>query len=239
MSLLRLQEVTVRYGGLLALDKVSLHVDEQEILGLIGPNGAGKSTAFNVIAGTVRTTTGTVRFGERRIDGRSPAVLAREGIARTFQHVGLFESMTVLENVAVAAAVRHRSRRQARRRAFEALAEVGMADDAQRIAGSLPLGHQKLVAIARSIVGDPRLLLLDEMMSGLSDEEIDRTVTVLNRLRRGGLSLVVIEHIMEVIDRLTDRVVVFSSGRVLAEGTSAEIQQDPAVRATYLGEHVA
>jgi branched-chain amino acid transport system ATP-binding protein len=234
--LLRLEGVTVRYGGLLALDEVSLHVDEQEILGLIGPNGAGKSTAFNVIAGTVTPATGTVRFGDRDVHGRPPARLAQDGIARTFQHVRLFASMTVLDNVTVGAALRHRSRRAARHRALAALAEVDMVDAAHRIAGSLPLGHQKLVAIARCVAGDPRLLLLDEMMSGLSDDEIDRMVAVLGRLRRGGLTLVIIEHIMEVIDRLTDRVVVFSGGRVLAEGTSSEVQRHPVVRATYLGE---
>jgi branched-chain amino acid transport system ATP-binding protein len=233
--ILELSNVSVRFGGLTALDNISLRVERGEALGLIGPNGAGKSTAFNVISGAREPTSGTVHFDGQPTQGKSATVLARAGMGRTFQHVRLFHTMSALENVLVSSTVHYRSAKLAQSKSLEALASVGMEKIAHENAGTLPLGYQKLVAIARCLVADPKLLLLDEMMSGLSDKEIGTTMTVLDHLRSQGMSLVVIEHIMSVMDRISDRVIVFSNGQILAEGTSAQVQQDKAVQATYLG----
>lgn len=237
--ILRVRDLVVRFDGLKALDGVTFDVHRGEILGLIGPNGAGKSTAFGTIAGTVRPTGGTITFDGQPIHGMASHRIARLGISRTFQHVRLFESFTAVENVIVAAATRHRSRRTARRHASQALEHVGLAHLADQPVASLSLGQQKLIAIARALVGEPRLLLLDEMMSGLAESECAQVLDVLIELRGTGLTLIVVEHIMEIIDQLTDRVIVFSDGRILTEGDSRAVQAQPAVRATYLGEPVA
>ncbi|MGW3952098.1 ABC transporter ATP-binding protein [Streptomyces sp. NPDC004752] len=237
--LLEVRGLVVRYDGLRALDGVNFDVRRGEFLGLIGPNGAGKSTAFGAIAGTVRPTAGTIVFDGRPIQGLASHRIAQLGISRTFQHVQLFKSLSALENVTVAAATRHRSRRTARLRAQQLLDHVGLAHLAASPVAALSLGHQKLVAIARALANEPRLLMLDEMMSGLADHEWSQILRVLADLRGTGLALIVVEHIMEIIDRLTDRVIVFSDGRILAEGNSLDVQAQPAVRATYLGEPIA
>ncbi len=246
--LLEIEGLSKRFGGIVAVNDVSVAVAPRAIAGLIGPNGAGKSTMFNLIAGILRPTSGRVRFAGEAIDGRPPGEIARRGVARTFQHVKLMPDMSVIENVALGAHLRGRSgvvasilhleRAEEGRLLAEAarqIARVGLADQIERPAGSLPLGQQRIVEIARALCLDPRLLLLDEPAAGLREFEKRMLAELLRQLRTEGMTMLLVEHDMSFVMGLVDRIVVLDFGSKIAEGTPAEIKTDPAVLAAYLG----
>ncbi len=246
-----MKEARKTFGGLVAVNDVSFSIRAGEIVGLIGPNGAGKSTIFNLISGVAPLSGGTVSFKGRRIDGHPSREVARLGMARTFQHVKLVPGMTVLENVALGCYVRSSTgsvkamlrldRAEERRALHEAekqLRRIGLDAQVHELAGNLPLGPQRLVEIARALASDPSLLLLDEPAAGLRHKEKEALAAVLRQLREEGLSLLLVEHDMDFVMNLTDRIVVMEFGTKLIEDTPAEVQKSPAVRAAYLGvEH--
>jgi len=247
---LRVDDVTVRFGGLVALEDVSLSVRPREVVGIIGPNGAGKTTLFNVACGFVRPTRGTVRYDGAEIRRVRPERLAALGVGRTLQALGLFHGLTARENVMAGATVHRRAGfaasvagvgRAARdesalaQRADTALAELGIADVADRLPATLPYGIQKKVALARVMAAEPRLLLLDEPASGLSAAEMDELGGLIRRLAEH-VGVALVEHHMDLVMSVCDRVVVLELGRVIAAGTPAEVAADPAVTAAYLGE---
>jgi len=246
--LLALGSVSKTFGGLIAVNDVSFEVRAGEILGLIGPNGAGKSTTFNLMSGVMDPSSGEVRFGGRRIDRLPAREIAHLGIARTFQHVRLIPGMTVIENVligthqrteaGVVSAILRRDRAeeaQSLHQASEQLRELGLPEYADQSAGSLPLGKQRLVEIARALCCDPLLLLLDEPAAGLRYREKLELAAILRRLRNDGITILLVEHDMDFVMGLTDRVVVMDFGVKLAEGRPEEIQANPAVVEAYLG----
>ena len=248
---LEVNAVRKEFGGLVAVNDVSFQVKAGEILGLIGPNGAGKSTTFNLVTGVLPATRGEVKFRGQRIDGLPSRRIARRGVSRTFQHVKMIAGMTVLENVAlgthlrgergVLASMLRLDRAEERRLLREAerqLQRIGMADKMHELAGNLALGQQRLMEIARALSADPALLLLDEPAAGLRHQEKEALSDVLRQLRGEGLSILLVEHDMDLVMGLTDRVVVMEFGTKLIEGTPDEVQASPAVRAAYLGtEH--
>jgi branched-chain amino acid transport system permease protein len=250
-TVLAVQAVRKAFGGLVAVNDVSFEVRAGEIVGLIGPNGAGKSTLFNLITGVLPLTAGRVDFRGRRIDGRPARAIAARGVSRTFQHVRMIPDMSVLENVALGAHRRgHAGVLRAMLRldradearllaeAWRQLDRIGMAALADEPAGNLALGQQRLMEIARALCTDPALLLLDEPAAGLRLKEKEALAGVLAQLRAEGMSLLLVEHDMEFVMTLTDRIVVVEFGTKLTEGTPAEVRADPAVRAAYLGvEH--
>jgi branched-chain amino acid transport system permease protein len=239
------------FGGLVAVNDVSFSVKAGEILGLIGPNGAGKSTTFNLVTGVLPATRGEIALLGRRIERSSSRQIARLGVARTFQHVKMIATMTVLENVALGAHLRGRhgiptamlrldrgEERRLMREAERQLRRIGMADLMHEQAGNLALGQQRLMEIARALAADPILLLLDEPAAGLRLKEKEGLADVLRQLRGEGLSILLVEHDMDLVMGLVDRVVVMEFGTKLIEGTPEEVQASPAVRAAYLGtEH--
>jgi len=246
--------LTRRFGGLTAVEGVSLTVEPGELVGIIGPNGAGKTTCLSLISGFTRPTSGTVRYGEREVSNAVPSALVAAGLARTFQQAALCADQTVFENVLAAASAveperiwtsvlraggwrRRESGRVAR--AWDCLALVGMADRADEVAGSLPYGDQKLLAIAVSLATRPRLLMLDEPAAGLNHTEANRLAALLRDLRGRGLTVVVVDHNLRMMMALCDRIVVLDRGRLIAEGTPAQVQANQAVIDAYLGGSAA
>jgi len=239
VHLLDVDHVNKSFGGLVAVRNLSLFVDRGDILGLIGPNGAGKTTLFNLITGVYRPDSGSVSFEGRRITGLKPHRITKSGIARTFQIVRPFPRMSVVENVMAAAIFGSESYsgRLAREKALELLSYVSLKEKAQASAGSLTLSEQRRLELARALATGPQLLMLDEVMAGLTYPETQTMISLLQRIRKDqGTTLVVTEHVMRAIVQLCNRIVVMNQGEKLAEGTPAEVTQDRSVIAAYMGE---
>ncbi|MDX1576698.1 MAG: ABC transporter ATP-binding protein [Kiloniellales bacterium] len=234
--MLQAEEIEVHFEGLTAIDKVSLTLEQGHVLGLIGPNGAGKSTLVNALTGFQKRTHGFVRLDRTDISDWSADRIARHGVARTFQAVRLFRGLTVIENLAAAAVGTGHTRRTAEATAREILDWMDLSDRAGQLAGALPYGDQRRVAIGRALALKPRYLLLDEPAAGMSDAECDDLVGFIERVpERDGCGVLLIEHNMRVIMNACARIQVIDSGRTIAEGTPAEIQEHPEVVRAYLG----
>ena len=247
---LEIDALTLQFGGLTALDEVTFHIEEGEILGLIGPNGAGKTTCFNAITGIYRPTSGDIRFHGDSISGRKRFEITRLGIARTFQNIRLFRSMTALENVLVGADAQHstgiasalfrlpkhrREEREGRDTAMELLRFMGLARRADELAANLSYGDQRRLEIARAMATGPKLICLDEPAAGFNPAEKAQLMDLIRRVRDQGYTVLLIEHDMRLVMGVTDRIVVLEFGRKIAEGSPSEIRENPAVVAAYLG----
>jgi branched-chain amino acid transport system ATP-binding protein len=254
MALLELAGVTKRFGGLTAVSGVGFSVNEGEILGLIGPNGAGKSTLFNLISGVYPASEGELRLGGRRINGLRPSALCALGIARTFQKIRVFRQLPVWKNVAIGRHCRTRAgllasvlrpswvgreERQVRETALALLDFVGLGHRAEEQARNLSHGEQRLLEIARGLATDPKILLLDEPAAGLSTMDSAALMAMVGRIRSQGTSVIIVEHDMEVVMGLSDRLVVLNYGQKIFEGSPAAAQRDAQVIAAYLGTEAA
>jgi branched-chain amino acid transport system ATP-binding protein len=237
--LLEVAGVSKSFGGVAANVDISFDVPEGEILGLIGPNGAGKTSLFNAISGGAVPDAGEIRLDGRRVSGLPPEQCSLLGIARTFQVVRSFDSMTVLENVMVGAYARHSRTRRAMERALETLAFTGLAARADVPAHALTPAEKRRLEVARALATQPRLLLLDEMLTGLTPVEAASGVQLVRDVRARGITVIMVEHVMEVLLPLIDRAVVLDLGRVLTVGLPAEVVRNPEVIRAYLGDRYA
>jgi len=246
MALLELDGLTRRFGGIIAVDRVTMRVAAGEVRAVIGPNGAGKSTLFNLITGVVPVTDGSVRFDDERLTGLSPYGICQRGISRTFQITALFPEMSARENARLAAQARHPRRwqlfggarifKEAQALADAALEQLGLSAIADRPAGLLSHGDQRLLEVAMAMAQQPRLLLLDEPTQGLSVEETAQAVETLARfLQASRMTVLLVEHDMEVVFRLAHRITVLHRGAVIADGAPEQVKADPAVQDAYLG----
>lgn len=249
-SILEVEDLTLKFGGLTALENVSFSIAEGEILGLIGPNGAGKTTCFNAVTGVYRPTSGAIRFRGQSLAGMRRYQITKLGIARTFQNIRLFPAMTALENVLVGADARHKTgivsalfrlprhraeERDGHERAMELLKFMGIHKQADELASNLSYGDQRRLEIARAMATEPQLICLDEPAAGFNPAEKVALMELIRKVRDRGFTVLLIEHDMRLVMGVTDRIVVLEFGRKIAEGTPDEIRDNPAVIAAYLG----
>ncbi|MGK2943909.1 MAG: ABC transporter ATP-binding protein [Desulfuromonadales bacterium] len=238
-SLLELKSVTKTFGGLTANNQISFKVQTGEIVGLIGPNGAGKTTLFNVISGYYAPSYGQILLNGKDISGKPPYELAGLGIGRTFQVVKPFPGLSVLENVLIASFLRYPKRSHAEKHAWDILELTGLADRAEVSVAGLTLAGRKRLEIGKALALEPTFLLLDEVVAGLNPTEVDLTIELILKLRDQGVTILIVEHIMRVIMRICDRLVVLNFGEKIAEGTPEEISNNPSVIEAYLGDSAA
>jgi len=240
MRMLEVRGVSHRFGGLTAVDDASFEVEQGEIVGLIGPNGAGKTTMFNLISGALRVQDGSIRFKEEDITGLRPDQISRRGLARTFQTSKLFDGMTVFDNVRLALIYGNRERRfkyeEAEREVNQLIATMGILSDRNKPVRELPLASRRYLEIARALATNAEMLLLDEAMAGLTPAELQQVMKRITQLRDRGVTILIIEHVMEAIMGVCDRIIVFHFGQKIAEGTPGDIAADPTVRSVYLGD---
>ena len=239
MTLLEVSGVTKRFGGLVAVASADMYVDEGEIVGLIGPNGAGKTTLFNLISGFLVPDEGGIVFDGKGIIGTPPHSICHRGMSRTFQIVKPFPEMSVLDNVMMGAFRTSPKSKIAREKAMGVLERLEFADWAHRRAGDLPVAGRKRLEIAKVLATDPKLVLLDEVMAGLTPSEHNRMIETVQLIRESGVTIVIIEHVMPVIMNLSDRVYVLHHGQVIASGKPGTIAKNPIVIDAYLGEEMA
>lgn len=250
-TILKVERLTKQFGGVLAVNDVSFNVKKGEIFAVIGPNGAGKTTLFNMITGVLPSSSGNVFFNEKRITSLKPYQIAKVGITRTFQNLEVFSNMSVIENVMTGAHLTMSTNmftagfrlpmvvneeRKIMKKAMECLELVGIADSAYELSVNLPYGNQRLLEIARAAASNPKLILLDEPMAGLNSEESRQLVDVILKMREEGMTFIFVEHDMETVMSISDRLVVLDNGVKIGEGTPEEIYQNEKVVAAYLGD---
>ena len=234
-TVLKAENIKVQYGGLIAVNQVSVSLKKGEVLGLIGPNGAGKSTLFNAITGFAPISEGQVQFVDEDVTRLPPYVRTRIGMGRTFQTERPYEDLTVMENVLVAAFLKNPRRKDAERVAMSALEKVGLSDRASQLSSDLNLARLRRLELAKALALDPKVLFLDEIMAGLNPPALKEMIEFLRTLTASGMSIVMVEHIMEAIIQLSDHVVVLASGNKIAEGSAKEVINNEKVIEAYLG----
>lgn len=239
MSILKVDKLVKKFGGLTAVDQVSFEVERGEIFAIIGPNGAGKTTCFNMIAGTFPATSGSILFDNQDIRGKKPHQLNRMGLARTFQIVKPLAKLTVYENVLVAGLSSSKHLQEAKTRAEEVLEKIGLDAYRDIPSGSLSIGNLKKLELARALATKPKLLLIDEPMGGLTPAEIDQLILLIKEINQEGVTIVIIEHIMRAVMALAERIAVLQNGRLIALGKPEEIVENEKVIKAYLGDAYA
>lgn len=235
MSLLEVKQLTKRFGGLVAVNKMTFDVEKGEIVGLIGPNGAGKTTVFNLISGIFPATEGSILLNGRELKRMPAHRRSLAGIGRTFQVVRPFE-MTVIENVMVPALARNKSTKRARKRAAQVLEMMGLEELSDKEPGNLTLAQRKRIEVARALATNPDLLLLDEVLAGLNPTEVAENLPLIRQVRDSGVTIIFIEHLMDAMMSISERVLVMDQGSLISSGTPSEVTQDECVIKAYLGE---